>query len=827
MDFPFFGPHYQVQELLSDHGYTRIYAGYCETPDAPVIFKCLNLSTLPDWSIIQHLEYEAELLQRFEHPRIPRLLERKELMHDNARYLCLIQQRLPGENLQTVVKQRLHLTWPETLHILGQVLQILKALQGFHPQIMHLDIKPSNLMYVPSAEEAYGTLSLIDFGAARIQGQETDAAGGTPGFSPPEQLQGRPVPASDLYALGATALELLTGSAAENLYNGNRLEFWDVLEIPAPYKNWLEIMVHPDASLRFDHAEQALEQLLQTVQTQNPEWMEALQQQLLRIPDVLKPTDAQVSAVGGLLPQERERPTLAGYRFKACKSAPLQSAIETWTAERMTTERMQGTSGEAPPAAEPVIIKKPTLSALQNWKELTQFEREIENLSQLEQTAFPRLLAVKKEAEAWYLVQSCLPGESLQEKVEGGWRPDTLELCRWMLSVLETLRILHRQTPPLVHRDLQPEHLLLDGDRTYLLGFGGAQQRLALQGSGGSTQTGSFGYTAPEQYMGLHSPRSDIFSLGMCALYVLRHRSPASYRWENQMLDLRDLQIPEGLKGWLKRVTHLDPDRRHSSAEDAYAALKHQYEALYTASTRLSTAEKQQARLEDLRRSESSYAQQQRRFQQGEEPQEWRENLWIQALKTAEQPLPPSLRVDLQGMPASVRHGGAAVVKFMGPSPSREPLVKRAQLVAKVLMFIGILPAILGFILAQPLAFVPLVLGALFWLRNHLVLSPFLCDFSLEMTADTLQMQKTINAKWSQTSNAPPRQLPLPTAGQLEVLPVDPPLLLKQNYYVLVHDQQVISAPFFLLEKERDWLAMILPFLVQKVQPDAADLNKL
>lgn len=805
MEFPFFGEAYQVNEILSDHRYTRIYRGAYipeQGPEQALIFKCLNLTTLPDWGVIQHLEYEAELLQGFDHPRLPRLIERKEILYQDQRYLCLIQQCMPGENLQDLLRQRLQLPLPEVLSVLLQALQVLRALHGFHPAIMHLDLKPSNLMWT-----AEGELSIIDFGAAQSLGQSSPSVVGTPGYTPSEQLSGQAVPASDIYALGATVLELLSGSPAERFHDGHRLDFWSALEIPPAYKNVLEIMVHPDAAFRFDNAAQAFKQWSQVLQKENPVLLQSLQESLQHIPDSLTLQFEQTST-SLLQQQERSRPDLAGYVFEQCKSPALQRATETWWATRIADQ-------------EPVIVKKLTLSALENWNALTQFEREIQNLSRLQHAAFPKLWAVEKEAEAWYLIQERLPGVSLKEKVAQGWRPDTLELCEWMLAVLQALRVLHQQNPPLVHRDLQPEHILIADDQIYLLGFGGAQQRLMTAGSGGSTQTGSFGYTAPEQYLGMHSASSDIFSLGMCALYILGQRSPANYRWENQSLDLGEIPLPEGLKAWLKRVTHLDPQQRHSSAEDAFAALKHQHQELKASAQRLSPAEQQQERLAALRRSEAQYTQQMHRFAAQEMPQQWQENPWIQALKAEQQPLPPSLRVQLEGEPARGAQAAYLTLRIAGPSPTREPRFRTLARFSKGLLIASFCVGLLGF-LFHPVFALPFVASVGLSLWVHGFLKKYLCDFLITLTPDTLQWQKVRNLKWDNVGSESATRVPLDPALLPAFHAVPPPFPLQKTYYALDYPGVTHTSTVFLLESEKCWLETVLPWFIEKAGASSA-----
>ncbi|MGB0564115.1 MAG: GUN4 domain-containing protein, partial [Spirulinaceae cyanobacterium] len=97
---------------------------------------------------------------------------------------------------------------------------LLPVLQFIHErQIIHRDIKPENIML----RRADRQFVLIDFGVARVLSQTALIGGatviGTPGFMAPEQMRGKVLPASDLYSLGATCLNLLTNIDPDELFD--------------------------------------------------------------------------------------------------------------------------------------------------------------------------------------------------------------------------------------------------------------------------------------------------------------------------------------------------------------------------------------------------------------------------------------------------------------------------------------------------------------------------------------------------------------------------------------------------------------------------------
>jgi len=88
---------------------------------------------------------------------------------------------------------------------------ILDYLHSCNPPIIHRDSTPDNIL-----REQYGEIKLVDINVAHLlEGNATATVAGKHCYLPPEQFRGKPVPASDLYALGGTMHYLLTGCDPE------------------------------------------------------------------------------------------------------------------------------------------------------------------------------------------------------------------------------------------------------------------------------------------------------------------------------------------------------------------------------------------------------------------------------------------------------------------------------------------------------------------------------------------------------------------------------------------------------------------------------------
>jgi serine/threonine protein kinase len=112
-----------------------------------------------------------------------------------------------------------------------------------------------------------------------------------------------------------------------------------------------------------------------------------------------------------------------------------------------------------------VAIKTLSLRRMTDWKALELFERESKTLSQLHHPGIPHYLdyfQVETENDrSFYLVQELAEGTSLANWIENGWRPQESEVKDIAIQVLEILVYLQTLTPPIIHRDIKPQNIIL------------------------------------------------------------------------------------------------------------------------------------------------------------------------------------------------------------------------------------------------------------------------------------------------------------------------------------------------------------------------------
>ncbi len=202
------------------------------------------------------------------------------------------------------------------------------------------------------------------------------------------------------------------------------------------------------------------------------------------------------------------------------------------------------------------------------------FKNEYDLLKQLEQlrapaaTLFPRAVEYRELPGCFALIREYIPGQTLEAYVESEpTRPgiDRDAAVRCVASVLEQLALLHSLCPPLIHRDIKPQNVVIDRwGQCHLIDLGIA--RAWREGDAGDTRVMGTGLTAPPEQFGYRQtdPRSDIYSAGVLLRYCLTERYD----------ETADEEIDADLRRVVRKATQFDPERRYRRAEDMLRALK-------------------------------------------------------------------------------------------------------------------------------------------------------------------------------------------------------------------------------------------------------------
>jgi serine/threonine protein kinase len=256
---------YQLKQQLGNNAgrQTWLAVDLATQTQERAIVKLLPFSPQIHWEDLKLFEREAQVLKHLNHSRIPKYRDYFSTEPSDSGdlpWFGLVQDYIPGYSLQQLLKKGKRFTEAQAKQIAIHLLNILIYLHELSPPVLHRDIKPSNIIWGKNRQ-----VYLVDFGAVQERAKAEGATFtvvGTGGYAPPEQLWGRAVPASDLYALGATLIHLLTGTAPVDLPQLEmRLQFRDKLSLSPNFAHWLETLIDPAPELRFSNAREALEAL--------------------------------------------------------------------------------------------------------------------------------------------------------------------------------------------------------------------------------------------------------------------------------------------------------------------------------------------------------------------------------------------------------------------------------------------------------------------------------------------------------------------------------------------------------------------------------------
>ena len=200
---------YRIIRPIGQGGMGAVYEGYDNNLKNRIAIK---EALVNDPSLLRAFEREAQRLARLRHIALPRVIDHFTDAHSQY----LVMEYIEGQDLSQMLKQRKQpfpvadvLAWADTL---------LDALAYLHQEgVIHRDIKPANIKLTPK-----GQIILLDFGLAKggVTRQtliRRSLYGYTPGYAPPEQMEGEGTDErSDLYALGATLYALLTAKTPDD-----------------------------------------------------------------------------------------------------------------------------------------------------------------------------------------------------------------------------------------------------------------------------------------------------------------------------------------------------------------------------------------------------------------------------------------------------------------------------------------------------------------------------------------------------------------------------------------------------------------------------------
>jgi eukaryotic-like serine/threonine-protein kinase len=251
---------YRIIEPLGSGGFGTVYLAEDTWIDKRVAIKVPHRQNLDFGELLR----EPRLLASLNHPNIVTVITAEK--QDNVFFI--VMEYVPGDTLETIIAQKGGL---DLGTVLDYTCQIANAVEHAHKQgVIHRDLRPANVFVTEK-----GLLKVGDFGTSRFL--EIAAHGttviGSPPYMAPEQFEGRAVFASDVYSLGVTMYQMLTGtlpydtpapSDIERLRRGDLIEPLRVRlpHLPQVIDDIVMRSLAGDVGTRYQRAEDLLSDIL-------------------------------------------------------------------------------------------------------------------------------------------------------------------------------------------------------------------------------------------------------------------------------------------------------------------------------------------------------------------------------------------------------------------------------------------------------------------------------------------------------------------------------------------------------------------------------------
>jgi len=270
---------YKVVREIGKGGMGVVYKALDPETQRHVAIKVLP-ANMVDKAMVERFSREAHAMSRLKHPNLVEVYE----VGMSAGQHFYTMEFIEGDSLRTIIKDKGRLPFTDCLRIAAQIADALARIHG--EGMIHRDIKPANIMVT-----ADGDVKLMDFGLVQVADMTRltveGSSVGTAEYMSPEQISEDEIDSrSDIYSLGATMYEMITGRPPFQAESLQAILMKHKYEQPPALR-----------SLRTD-APPALEQIVHKAMAKN------VSQRYQRIQELIK----DLTAIGGFsLPSRKEK----------------------------------------------------------------------------------------------------------------------------------------------------------------------------------------------------------------------------------------------------------------------------------------------------------------------------------------------------------------------------------------------------------------------------------------------------------------------------------------------------------------------------------------
>lgn len=240
-------------------------------------------------------------------------------------------------------------------------------------------------------------------------------------------------------------------------------------------------------------------------------------------------------------------------RLKVVRQLAFGGLSAIYLAQRNQRDMVVLKEAVVPPSADPETRQQAEQHLL----------REAEMLQRIDHPNIAHVLDHFTENGRHYLMLEYINGQDLRQYVQQNGPVDQKTAIAWGVTILQILHVLHSLNPPMLHRDLTPENLVLTKHGIVLIDFGAANQ---FVGNATGTVVGKQAYIPPEQLRGKSSVESDLYAFGGTMHFLLTGKDPLPLSTSHPKSFVS--QIDDDLDALIAKCSEFESgDRYHSAAE--------------------------------------------------------------------------------------------------------------------------------------------------------------------------------------------------------------------------------------------------------------------